>query len=125
MLGVLCDIAERVNKLVDAVKNIQQTIGLVSDNDNSTVLGKLNGLTEVRMVVDEVSVVGDQFVTNSVVKDGVCVGNRVYIDYGDGTEAIYKDINISGNTGELVGANSEFDGLTVTVTYLTESIIGV
>lgn len=134
MSDFLCSLTNKINSLTDVINKLQSTGGLLTDTKlDGTIIGRLNSLesevsggtgtseaTVSRLKVEKGVAISDsgKFTLQYTPIDGQVVDGRVHINLGDGTEDIWSTVLFSGKDGVLVGAGTDYDGLTLTVTYL-------
>jgi len=140
MSDFLCTLTNKINALTEVINKLQGSGGLLTDTKlDGTILGRLNSLeTEVsggtgvtestvaRLKVQKGVPIGDngKFELEYTPIDGQIVNGQAHINNGDGTEDIWGTVLFSGKEGVLVGAGDQYDGLTLTVTYLyAEAIV--
>jgi len=121
---------EAFNGIYDAIERIEQHIGLRYFTDSETINGRLNNIetlssNAIKPICEvELPISGDSFTTTYapiLLGDSWVVNNSVIITVEDanGEKVVHEwgDIEFYEKTGTLMGANSQYDGMTVTVTY--------
>ncbi len=122
------------NKLFDAIDRIESYLGLLYYNDDYTVSGRLNNLeisagkdNIVPVCEKDILVTGDNFTVSYepiIIGDSWTVNNSAIITVSDTAEEKevdeWGDIEFQGVTGTLMGADGNYDGKLVTITYYTK-----
>lgn len=126
------------NGLFSTIERIEKHIGLRNSTDDISINGRITNLElsqgqEVIKPICEVDILisGDSFsVSNSpiLMGDSWLVNNSAVItvfDDNSGDKVVHEwgDIEFIGTSGTLVGAGSQYDGKTITVTYFYNKIM--
>jgi len=124
-------LADQINKIFDALLNLQQTIGLKDDSDKDNIFSRIKNLedatyssgtpaesTIAKLIVErDVPISDDKFELKYTPVGGICMNDEVQIDNGDGTWDIWDHVSFEDNEGTLVDANGIYDGKTLKITY--------
>lgn len=123
---------ESFNKIFSAIERIERHIGLLFYTDDETVNGRLNNIETSSQEINitpyceiDVPIVGDSFETSNtpvLIGDSWIVNNSVFITVDQGNSSVktvheWGDVEFNGNIGTLMGANGQYDGKSLTVTY--------
>jgi hypothetical protein len=122
---------ESFNSVFEAIEKIEQHVGLRYFTDTETVNGRLNNLEtavdygilpycEVDLLISgdnfettyEPVLIGESWVVNDYVIVTISGGNA-----GDKEVVEWRDVEFVGKVGTLMGANDNYNGNTLTLTY--------
>jgi hypothetical protein len=127
---------ESFNAIFDAIRRIEEHVGLRYYTDDESVNGRLNNLefrqseSYIPCCEVDVEISDNNFYVSYdpiLIGDAWTVNNSVLIKTYSGTDGEtvvdeWGDIEFNGNRGTLLGANGRYDGMTLTVTYFHRNV---